>query len=495
MIKPLKLLYYNWVDYLDEQGRGGGVSVYQRNLMAELSKTGHVESVFLSSGLSYDLPSGAPRWEPQRHGSLQDREKRYEIVNSGVLAPAHHSFDATQAQISHDATHEVFFDFLERTGPYDVVHFNNLEGVPASVLSLKERWPNTRVVLSIHNYYFACSQVNLWYQERAVCKDYDGGRKCAHCLPVRHNPQHIRLANGLAYRLKRAGMHPESRMFRFCFVWAMRLARRAVGLLKRRTHRGRVQTETLQALPPSDGMAFAARREAMVGAINRYCDRVLCVSKAVQALTIQYGVDPSLTHTNYIGTRAADLFDETAPRSDMLGADGTLTLGFLGYMRRDKGFFFLLEALEKLPDALARRVRLVVAAGRGDATTMERLEGLRNHLAEIRYVDGYTHDDLDTILAPVDVGVIPVLWHDNLPQVAIEMHARHIPLLTADMGGAQELGNCPDMVFAAGDIAAFHGRIGALLSNQVNVQTYWQHARPPMRMAAHVQELFRHYQV
>ena len=50
---------------------------------------------------------------------------------------------------------------------------------------------------------------------------------------------------------------------------------------------------------------------------------------------------------------------------------------------------------------------------------------------------------------PPTSGVVPVLWHDNLPQVAIEMHARHIPLLTSDMGGAQELGNCPEMVFAA----------------------------------------------
>ena len=104
-------------------------------------------------------------------------------------------------------------------------------------------------------------------------------------------------------------------------------------------------------------------------------------------------------------------------------------------MRRDKGFFFLLDALADLPEDLARRVHLVVAAPKGSEATMVRLHGLTDRLASIDYADGYNHDNLDTILSAADVGVVPVLWEDNLPQVAIEMHARHIPLLTLTAAG------------------------------------------------------------
>ena len=51
----MKVLFYNWVDYLDDEKRGGGVTVYQRNVIRALEAVEDVETVFLSSGISYDL--------------------------------------------------------------------------------------------------------------------------------------------------------------------------------------------------------------------------------------------------------------------------------------------------------------------------------------------------------------------------------------------------------------------------------------------------------
>ena len=74
---------------------------------------------------------------------------------------------------------------------------------------------------------------------------------------------------------------------------------------------------------------------------------------------------------------------------------------------------------------------------------------------------------IDAIISQMDVGLVPVMWEDNLPQVAIEMHARHVPLLTSDLGGAQELANFPEMVFKAGDVAATKCEDSASLLNAV----------------------------
>ncbi len=491
----MRILYYNWVDYLDDEARGGGVSVYQRNLMAAMAGQAGAEATFLSSGISYDLRRPAPRWERLRHGPDRDRARRYEIVNSGVLSPAHHAF-GNPAQLSHAATRDAVFDFIARTGPYDVIHFNNLEGLPADVLELRARWPQTRVVLSLHNYYPICPQVNLWHQERAACTDFSGGAACADCLLHKPDERLVRLANGLAYHLKCAGIRPGTRRFDVLFGTALRAGHRGSRLLGALRRRARTAASRGPAPGAAEGpvaAGFAARRARMIAAINDGCDAVLCVSDRVRAIAAQYGVDPALLHTSYIGTAEAEAFARTRPAARILGTDQTLTLGYLGYMRRDKGFFFLLDALEALPEELAARLRLVVAARRGPAEVMARLEALRDRLAGLTWRDGYSHDGLDEVLAGVDIGVIPVLWEDNLPQVAVEMHARHIPLLTSDLGGAQELANCPDMVFAAGGVAAFGDRIRALLAGEITMDHYWSNVRVPPTMAQHLGELNRLY--
>lgn len=494
MNRPLRVLYYNWVDYLDAEQRGGGVTLYQRNVIDGLRARSGVEAFFISSGTSYDLPARTPRWEAVRHGPQTDRDRRYEIVNSGVLAPAHHSF-GHPAQLSHDATRDVFFDFVARTGPYDVIHFNNLEGLPADVLAIAEHYPDTQIILSLHNYYPICPQVNLWFAERESCEDFEGGARCVRCLPFQHDGRLLRTANGVSYRLRCAGLEPGTATYDVAFRWIVRLGGRAARAMRwvRSLGQKPAQAPVLDSdTGRRNAATFAARRAAMITLINTHCDRVLCVSDAVRVLAERYGIDATLTRTSYIGTRAADLYDQTQPAAKGLQKQ-TLTLGYLGYMRRDKGFFFLLDALEALPKDIAARIRIVIAARAVDKATMARVTRLGGHLGEVITRDGYTHDQLDALLEQVDVGVVPVLWHDNLPQVAIEMHARHIPLLTSDMGGAQELGNCADMVFAAGDTGSFAARIAALLAGEVDLAQYWSEAMGPVTMPTHLDHLISIY--
>ena len=108
-------------------------------------------------------------------------------------------------------------------------------------------------------------------------------------------------------------------------------------------------------------------------------------------------------------------------------------------------------------------------------------------------MEAFTRNNITSMLQDVDVGLIPVLWQDNLPQVAIEMHARHIPLLTSDLGGAQELGQCPDMVFKSGDYGSFADRLRFILDGKLDVDSYWQNAQAPVSMDAHLDELFVKY--
>jgi len=496
----MRVLFYNWVDYLDDENRGGGVSVYQKNLIQELDAEEGTECCFLSSGISYDLLSARPRWERVKHGPTENRQRRFEIVNSGALSPAHHSF-GNDAQLDHPDTVETFFDFIRTQGPFDVVHFNNLEGLPAAVLTLKEHWPDTRVIFTLHNYFPVCPQVNLWHQERENCLDFDEGRKCEHCLPHRHDENIVRMANAVAFNLKKKGIRPGTRAFDKAFGPGLKVARRMVRFFQKRIKRS--GAPRVKPAPESSRLLrkvelphykFSRRRETMVRLINTHCDAVLCVSERVGQVAVKFGISPQLIQTSYIGTRHAEKFEQTSPAASLIKSDGTLTLSYLGYMRQDKGFFFLLDALEALPAKVASRINVIIASRLIDQHTMGRISALSDCLASVQFADGYAHDQLDEILSETDIGVIPVLWEDNLPQVAIEMHARHIPLLTSDMGGAQELGNCDGMVFKAGDKADFTRKIKTILDGKVLSGTYWQNAMAPHSMAEHLSELHTVYE-
>lgn len=494
----MKILFYNWVDYLDDEKRGGGVSVYQKNVIHELNAEEERECYFISSGISYDLFNSKPRWERVKHGPTENRRRRFEIVNSGVLSPAHHSF-GHEVQLDEEETTVAFFDFIRNKGPFDVVHFNNLEGLPASALKIKEHWPETRVIFSLHNYYPLCPQVNLWFQERENCLDFDSGKKCETCLPHHHDERIVRLANAVAFNLKKRGIRPGSRLFDRGFGPSMRLAGKAVRVSNRLFKKGQKPTpkkegsnKLLKRIEMSH-RKYTRRRAQMVKTINTYCDSVLCVSDRVGEVAAKFGIAPALIQTSYIGTRHAERFEHTHPKPSIVKPDGSLTIAYLGYMRRDKGFFFLLEALEALPQKLAERINVVIASRLIDQPTMDRITALSERYASLLFADGYTHEQLDTILEEADLGVIPVLWEDNLPQVAIEMHARHIPLLTSDLGGAQELGNCKNMVFKSGSTTDFAKKIGAILDGKVSTEDYWKNAMAPHSMAEHLDELHKVY--
>lgn len=488
----MRVLYYNWVDYRDPENRGGGVSVYQRNVIEGLATRNGFETAFLSAGLAHDLRNRTPHIVTVSTGD----SPRYSLVNSGVVAPSHADFGGA-AQLDHPATEAAFAEFVDKTGPWDVIHFNNLEGLPAHVLALKLRWPGTKFILSLHNYYPFCSQVNLWQSEAKHCEDFEGGARCATCLTARPEPRSVRSAYAIGWTLSRFGAGPGTLFYDKIFRPSVGFAWRSLRAVLRARHGRRAVQAAPQPQPspqPPAANAFATRRARMVALINTNCEAVVCVSDRVRQIAEHYGIDHHRLMTRYIGTREAAEWRKTQPADSFLRPDGTLHMAYLGYMRRDKGFYFLMRALTALPPEIASRVRLTVAAKSGDSEAMTQLAAVKPKLAALTHLNGYTHDDLHTLLADIDVGLVPVQWEDNLPQVAIEMHARHIPLLTSDRGGAQELAAFPDMVFKAGDTADFARVLTRLLDGSITSAAYWANANPPVDMPTHLDALAAVYQ-
>lgn len=488
----MRIALYNWAPMHDAPGEGGGVAVYLRNLAVALAALGH-EVTVLSGGFVYDVLS--------RKVFLRQRKARdahgiahVDIVNSRVLAPSFLMFARVETATSDAETRAAVESFLRDHGPFEVFHIQNVEGIPWDVFSLRKRFPGTKFILSNHNFHAVCQQVNLWHQDRERCVDYRGGAGCFNC-----NIFEVEIAKILASRIASGWQRGAKSGLRGRFALpaayaAVRLRKswlRDYGVSGTRAY----LSETLgPGKPPGPPASkFAARRRAAIEMLNTYCDAVISVSKAVEDILVDYGIAPEKSVVRYIGTR--HFTGEVAGRAwDDEAGKGVLRLGFLGYTRPDKGFQFLVSALEALPAATARRLALVFAGQVTDPAAMGRLRSLENRLAGLTIIEGYRQEELPKILAGMDLGIVPPLWDDALPQVAIEFICHGVPILVSDRGGSQEIAADPAFVFKAGKVDAFITKLQAILAAPELTRRFWQAPRPLRTMAAHVEELLSLYQ-
>lgn len=145
--------------------------------------------------------------------------------------------------------------------------------------------------------------------------------------------------------------------------------------------------------------------------------------------------------------------------------DGVLRIGFIGTLLAHKGARTLVEAVRRLG---ARNVELRLYGGSFHEEEYEReLRRLSAGDDRIRFEGSYTHDDLRSILAPLQVVAIPSLWHENLPSTGLNAVAAGIPIIASNVGGVRELIDDYDCGFAfpPGNVEALATLLEELCSN------------------------------
>jgi glycosyltransferase involved in cell wall biosynthesis len=482
----MRILLYNFVPPEQAAERqGGGVAIYQANLTQALRQAGH-DVVTLGSGDRYSIFGNKPFLQV-----ADDHATTAYIVNSPVFAPAHSTFYNIRSYTEDSGLDALPMQLRTRFGRFDVVHLQNLEGLTVGFLrAMRAAFPETRILLSAHNYNLVCPQVNLWFREHRACTDYLDGRACVNCLLTPDLHRHQRNARRMETVLSRIGITRHSPLLkpvRWLLRTPFRLRRR---LLARRGTAEPNSIAPLVLIDPQKAAEYAHYRQVNIALCEDVFDRVLAVSARTRDVLAHHGVPSARLAVSYIGTAQAARC-RTARR--ITSAEPGLHLGYLGYMRQDKGFYFLLEALETLPVSLAGRLSVTIAARIWDQGAVHRLRSIAHRFRAITLYDGYTHATLDQVLEGVNLGIVPPLWEDNLPQVAIEMAARGIPLLTSDRGGAQEIAGQPDFSFTAGSAHAFHRRLHDIATGRLPLARFWDRPARLLSMEEHLVDLMTHY--
>lgn len=461
----MRILYYNWVQFDNENNVGGGVNVYQRNLIDYLVNNTEYEIYFLSAGWKYN-PFKNKAYINSTVNMFGDRCKSFEIINSPIMSPAYAVFMNPQKYIEDEESVELLDKFIIENGEFDVIHINNFEGISVNVLKLKKKYPNTRFIVSLHNYQLICPMVQYFQNhKKCVCNDFDGGKECLRCadsLPSKKE-YYKRVKN---YYYGKIGKN-----FKFLKL-PVRIACRV--------YQGRIE----KYLGASKNMLpeqYVRFRKHNIECINKYADCVLAVSDRVREIIIAHGVNPDIVKTLYIGTK----FAENELKHSVAQNSKPFTIAYLGYERVDKGFFFLIDALSKLDKNISKNINIVFAVPKLHKKRLSKLVDFN----KIIVYDGYTHKELPSILENVNLGIVPVLWEDNLPQVAIEMVASGVPVLCSDLGGASELCASELFKFKAGSIESFIDKLTLLSCQPELLKEYWKKHPDLVTMAKHKEEL------
>ena len=437
----MKILYCNWVPTRALLLDGGGVSIYQNNLLHIFSDKENADVYYLTSSYAYDLIKTKPYIRKVVNCSIKGI-KEYELVNSPILAPSYFSFNYIKPYFEKNNILNLICKFIRSVGGFDVIHFNNLEGFNANVLELKQIFPKTKFFYSLHNYFPFCAQVNFWYRDSQNCIDFQKGKKCLNCnlFPIdyqkkmfersKYNNLRSKILKKIAYKI-----------FLFCH----------------------------KKIKNENNPNHLYRREEYVKLINKNIDIVLCVSKRVKGIALSMGLNPSKCLVQYIGTK----YGNVSKYPNITSHNGDITMAYLGFMRRDKGFYFLLDSLERMPRQIAEHISLVIAARFTDTEAINRLNKIKDKFKGLNLINGYNYDNLKDVLSGVNLGIVPVLWEDNLPQVALEFTAFGIPVFTSDLGGAQEITMSSNFIFEAGNYENFISKLSYIISNKNSLSEFW----------------------
>lgn len=466
----MRILYYHWVPFYEYKKTGGGIAVYMNNLVRYLCKNTKHNITCLCSGYKWH-PYKKKAYIQQTHNPCEaDGCQTWEIINSPIMAPAAFHDRNPKLAFSDNEASEIFVDFVRSQGGFDVIHFHSMEGIPPQILEkLKKNFPDCRLVFSVHDYHSVCPGIRLFQQNQLRhCADYCNGKACMDCtIPLSRKTYFTHLAR---YIRDEYNKPPFAQL---------------IGIVYRRSFIRRNWDCAHSEMATAED--YVRYRSTFVNYLNNYVDVICPVSKRTGEVMIERGIRPELMKTLYIGTNAA----EKTHNCQAYMPDNFFTIVFIGYATaKIKGFSFLMKALSMLSPEISKKLRLVVAA-RG-ANKMQIRDTLSN-LADVITYNGYNHEQLAEILKDCNLGIVPVIWEDNLPQVAIEMVAHGIPILCSDMGGASELSEGGDFRFQAGNVFDFQDKLSFFINNPDKLLEYWKGHIGLMTMEKHVKELEKIY--
>ena len=306
----------------------------------------------------------------------------------------------TKSKLYDSEVVENWLDQYLAENKFDVVHVISTYSLGVGVLRSVKR-ANIPLVLTLMDFWFLCPSLQLLRSNGELCDGDTTPSQCVMCLMANSKIDH---------RIKNIHL-PETVTARFLDTLShMNVITRQRGLrgmLLNMDHRKEVMRETFD-LP----------------------DVVLSPSKIVQSMFAKNMTRP----VEYLPYRhdlswMEDYHGKT--KSDLV------RFGYLGQIHPIKGLHMLVDAFVQA--GVERTARLDIWGNYANNPQYE--QELRKRIGDnlsITLRGGYKREQLRSIMADIDVIVVPSIWYENAPLVIQEAFAAKIPVISTNLGGMSE---------------------------------------------------------
>ncbi len=478
--RPLRVAVIGWAQLAMGAFEGSGYNLSASELAAGLAMAGH-RVFYLASGKRYGFLF---RMRIRREETWRGVEC-HSLVNSPNLSPAAANFRNTRRELSSPGQTRLVLRWLDRVGA-EVVHIHSGEGFPIDLVPAVRR-TGRPVVVTPHNYWFVCPQVDLLRANTGLCTDYDGGRRCENCIEAAH-PLPARFARRVEDTVRVAFGNTAGAFVRqIVKSIKRRMGYKVEGVDPASIESPRPDPELARGFDAGGPVAatgrldhgfsllpgeepfditripidqneqfLAAGRDVHLGVLNGsiYARRrarglealsaaslVTPPSRFLLGVHVAMGLDPSRGRVVRLGQPHFDQIHRRTKRSPYYDrrpwtpdAPGPCRFAFLGTIRPGKGLEVLTRAIPLLTDGVRRRCAFIIRAGGGDWVFRKRLAAF----PEVDFVGGYDLLQLLGAGTEYDVGLLPHIWFENSPLVLLEhLHAGKF-VIASRLGGPPE---------------------------------------------------------
>ena len=288
-------------------------------------------------------------------------------------------------------------EYVRKVGP-DLVHAMHLQGLSASVLPVFEEL-GLPVVFTAADFWPVCPVVDLRRHDGVMCEGPDVSH-CVRCLASRSTDPRLR---------KAARLLPGA-------------VTRAAGLVSRtRLSFPLRQVEAVRERP-----AYIRDRMESV-------DQILAYTHLTRDLLVANGIGRRKIHVSPYGIDTSHVARVSTQRRP----SATLRFGFVGTLAPHKGPDLLVRAFGMLPPGVDATVS-IHGSEKGYETYAAGLRDLAGDDGRIGFPGPFSREELGSVLAGLDVLVVPSRWYENAPGVVFEAFAAGMPVISTDLGGMSE---------------------------------------------------------
>jgi glycosyltransferase involved in cell wall biosynthesis len=519
--EPLRVALLGWARLPLQEREGTGYNLSASELGAGLAMSGH-RVLYLRSGLTYTI---ARRLHIRAEGTWRGVEC-HDLVNSPNLAPASRNFSNMRAEISSPRQTRAVLSWLDAVDA-QIVHIHSLEGFPLDLLPAI-RTTGRPVVVTLHNYWYVCPQVDLLHGEQSLCTDYAAGRRCETCIACPPAGQQRRRSALLQDLEQRLGSQAAATA-RASFQRVRAILRRdlrgaspdfespidveaALGfdVSDQERHDGTIdhglsthpsELPPLEEVPWDANETFLADAEKHRRSDTLYGQRridgisslsqaslVIAPSEFLRRAHVALGVPEANTRLVGYGQPHLDRIHRRAQRSpfydvrpwDPKAARHPLRFAFHGSTRNNKGLITLMRAIPLLAREVRQLSQFLVRASGADW----HFRRLVSRYPEVQFAGGYDPLQLLAAWGEYDVAVLCHIWFDNAPLVMLEhLHGGKF-VVSSRLGGPPEWIRPPDngLLYPAGDPGALAECISRLVRGDVAIPSPRElHGATPLR--------------